>query len=158
MSVNCLNTISYAASFTQGDRLTSSTKVRLEQLGINPETVQSESQARALIAQAEAAQKQQQNHEQQGGNSSQQQLMSEAKTLASAVGASVSSQDTLKDIIGNISEKIQAMKSSNAKLAGEYQNKLTEIAQRANVIVNIQQNIFDSMNMISVSNKLILGL
>ena len=51
--------------------------MRLEALGIDPSTVQTEMQAQAIIAQAEAAQKQQQGNtgQQQGGNSSQQQLI-----------------------------------------------------------------------------------
>lgn len=160
-SINSLNHIqSIAISSYKGEELSTTTKMRLEALGIDPSTVQSEAQAQILIAQAEAAQKQNNSGHQQGGNSSEQELMSEAKTLAQKVGADVSSQDKLEDITSKISEKIQVMANdpSQQKRAQQYQAELTSILQRAENLTITQQNIFNTLNMISVSNKLILGL
>ncbi len=158
-SINSLNYIQSIAISTHKE-LSTTTKMRLEALGIDPATVQSETQAQILIAQAEAAQKQNNSGHQQGGNSSQQELMSEAKTLAQKVGAAVSSQDKLEDITDKISEKIQVMANdpSQQKRAVKYQEELTLIVQKANIITETQNNIFNTLNMISVSNKLILGL
>ena len=136
--------------------------MRLEALGIDPSTVQTEMQAQAIIAQAEAAQKQQQGNtgQQQGGNSSQQQLISQARELAQKAGAAVSEQDSLEDMLGKISESLNVMAKdpSRASKAQEYQNELESLAQKADVIINVQQNIFNTMDMVSLSNKLILGL
>lgn len=160
--MSSISSINQAISITayKGDELSTTIKMRLEALGIDPSSVTSESQAQILIAQAEAARNQNNSRQQQGGNSSQQQLISEAKALAQKVGTNVSSQDSLIDIIDNISETLQTMGKdpAKAKLVGQYQSELTELAQKADVTINTQQNIFNTMDMISVSNKLILGL
>ena len=99
-SISSINGASAAVSTYKCDELSSSTKQKLEALGIDPASVTSEAQAQALIAQAEATKHQQNSgQQQQGGNSSEQELMSEAKDLASTVGVTVSSNDTLDDII-----------------------------------------------------------
>ena len=154
---------SAAVSTYKNEELSSSTKQKLEALGIDPTTVTSEAQAQSLIAQAEATQHQQNSgQQQQGGNSSEQELLSEAKSLASTIGVSVSSNDSLDDIIDNISAEIQVMLNSGdqSKVAAAqiYQSQLASISDRADSIQSTQQNIFNAMNMISVSNKYALGL
>ena len=148
---------SMALSAYKIEELSTSTKMKLEALGIDPSSVTSEAQAQQLIAQAEATK-----HQQQGGKSSEQELISEAKELASKVGVTVSTNDTLDDITGNIAEEIQAMMDtgdpSKIKAAQQYQSELAAISDEANAITNTQQNIFNAMDMISVSNKYALGL
>jgi hypothetical protein len=150
-----------ATSSCSNSQLSETTKKRLEALGIDPSTVQTEAQAQILITQAEAA-KNQQNSSQQGGNSSEQQLMSEAKELATSVGVSVSSSDSLDDIIDKISDQIQVMLNSDdqskVSMAQGYQTQLESISDRVSNVQTTQQNIFNSMDMISVSNKYALGL
>lgn len=151
------------SSYKTETELSSSTKLKLEALGIDPSTVTSEAQAQTLIAQAEAA-KHQNNagQQQQGGNSSEQELLSEAKNLASQVGVTVSSNDSLDTIIDNISKEIQVMLNSGDKskmaTAQGFQTQLASISGRAESIQSTQQNIFNAMDMISVSNKYALGL
>lgn len=164
-SISSINSSQSAAVLTYKtqEELSSSTKLKLEALGIDPTTVTSEAQAQTLIAQAEAT-KHQQNAEQQqgGGNSSEQELLSEAKSLASTVGVTVSSNDTLDDIIDNISAQLQVMLNSSdqSKIsqAQSYQAQLANISDRADSIQSTQQNIFNAMNMVSISNKYALGL
>lgn len=88
--------------------------------------------------------------------------MSEAKKLASTVGVTVSTNDTLTDIIDNISAGIQVMLNSQDKskisAAQGYQSQLAGISDRADSIQTTQQNIFNAMDMISLSNKYILDL
>ena len=164
-SISSVSNMQTAAisSYKTETELSSSTKLKLEALGIDPSTVTSEAQAQTLIAQAEAA-KHQNNagQQQQGGNSSEQELLSEAKNLASQVGVTVSSNDSLDDMIDKISSKIQVMLNSNDKsqvsTAQDYQAQLASISDKANSISNTQQNIFNAMNMISLSNKYALGL
>ncbi len=153
---------SMAAVTYKNEELSSSTKMKLEALGIDPSTVTSEAQAQQLIAQAEATKHQQnfQEQQQQGGNTSEQQLLSEAKELAAKVGVTVSTDDTLDDITGNIADRIQAMMDDPSKvnMAQEYQAQLANISDKADSISITQQNIFNAMDMISVSNKYALGL
>ena len=153
-----------AVSTYQNNTLSAATKQKLEALGIDPSSVTSEAQAQALISQAEATQHQQNANSEHngGGNSSEQELMSEAKSLATTVGASVSSDDTLDDIISNIDTKIQAMLNSGDenqfKLAQGYQSQLASLSERADTVTSTQNNIFNAMDMVSVSNKYALGL
>lgn len=162
-SISSISSAAAACSY-QTNTLSTATKQKLEALGIDPSSVTSEAQAQALIAQAEAT-KHQQNADSGnsgGGNSSEQELMSEAKSLATAVGTSVSSDDTLDDIISNIDTKIQAMLNSGDenrfKLAQGYQTQLASISERADTVSSTQNNIFNAMDMVSVSNKYALGL
>lgn len=163
-SISSINSLQAGAISTyKTEELSSTTKLKLEALGIDPSTVTTEAQAQTLIAQAEAA-KQQNNagQQQQGGNSSEQELLSEAKNLATKVGVTVSSNDSLDDIVDNISKEIQVMLNSGdqSKIssAQSYQAQLASISGRAEAIQSTQQNIFNAMDMISVSNKYALGL
>ena len=164
-SISSVSNMQTAAisSYKTETELSSSTKLKLEALGIDPSTVTSEAQAQTLIAQAEAA-KHQNNagQQQQGGNSSEQELLSEAKNLASQVGVTVSYNDSLDTIIDNISKEIQVMLNSDDKskmaIAQGFQTQLASISGRAESIQSTQQNIFNAMDMISVSNKYALGL
>ncbi len=162
-SISSINSLQAGAISTyKTEELSSTTKLKLEALGIDPSTVTTEAQAQTLIAQAEAA-KQQNNagQQQQGGNSSEQELLSEAKNLATEVGVTVSSNDSLDDIVDNISKEIQVMLNSGdqSKIssAQSYQAQLASISGRAEAIQSTQQNIFNAMDMISVS-KYALGL
>lgn len=163
-SISSINSLQAGAISTyKTEELSSTTKLKLEALGIDPSTVTTEAQAQTLIAQAEAA-KQQNNagQQQQGGNSSEQELLSEAKNLATEVGVTVSSNDSLDDIVDNISKEIQVMLNSGdqskVSSAQSYQAQLASISGRAEAIQSTQQNIFNAMDMISVSNKYALGL
>lgn len=151
-----------AVATYKSDELSTLTKQKLEALGIDPTSVTSEAQAQTLITQAEAARQNSSGQQQQGGNSSEQELLSEAKSLATTVGVTVSSNDSLDDMIDKISSKIQIMLNSNDKsqvsTAQDYQAQLASISDKANSISNTQQNIFNAMDMISLSNKYALGL
>lgn len=152
-----------AVATYKSDELSTSTKQKLEALGIDSSSVTTEAQAQTLIRQAEAAQKQNSSEQQQqGGNSSEQELLSEAKSLATTVGVTVSSNDSLDDMVDKISAKIQVMLNSGDKsqisAAQAYQAQLASISDKADSISNTQQNIFNAMDMISLSNKYALGL
>ena len=142
------------------EELSALTKLRLEALGIDPSSVSTESQAQILIAQAEAVPKQNGLEKKQGGISTGEQLISEARELARNTGTLYSNQDTLETLLEKISETLHVMAKNplNADKVQVYQAELKEIAQRADIIINIQQNIFERMNMVSISNRIILGL
>ena len=153
---------SAAISNYKGEELSTSTKLRLEALGIDPLYVSTESQAQNLIAQAEAAAKQNSsgNQQKQGGNSSREQLTSEAKNLAQYVGADYNNHDSLEIILETTSKRIKvlAKEPEYVEQVQVYQTELEDIAQRADILVNTQQNIFNELNMISINNRIILGL
>lgn len=152
---------SAAVSNYKGEELSTSTKLRLEELGIDPSYISTESQAQILIAQVEAAPKQNSSgNQQQGGNSSREQLLSEAKYLAQNIGANYSDKDSLEIILRKISNKLNIMVKdpSNEERVQVYQEELMNIANRADIIAKTQQNIFNELNMISINNRIILGL
>lgn len=158
-SVNSIsNNQSISLSVYKSEELSITTKMRLEAVGIDPSSVNSEAQAQILTAQAEAAQKQNNSGQQQGGNSSQQELISEARELALETGTNVSCQDTLDEMLEKIAEKLNTLAQNPTNTVQSFQSRLLSLAEKADVAVHIQQNIFDNMDMISVSNKLILGL
>jgi len=157
-SINYLSGTTAIANY-KGEELSTSTKIRLEALGIEPNSIRTESQAQAVIAQAEAASKNGLDR-QYGGNLTREELLSQAKQLASKVGVQVSNQDSLENILDKISEKLNnwANEPEKADIVREYQAELANIAKRADITINIHKNIYNIMEMISVSNKLILGL
>ena len=145
----------------KGDELSNSTKLRLEALGIDPSSVVTEAQAQLIIAQAEGALNQRgTNNQKQGGNSSREQLIAEAGELALKIGVRVSSQDSLENILKKIAEALNKMAENpnNTDEIEYYRAELTDLARRADMTINVQQNIFNEMEMISLSNRLILGL
>ena len=154
-SICSINQAKSACSFC-GYTLSRTTILRLEALGIDPTQITSESQAQIIIAQVEAAK----NNNNTGQHGGQQQLLLDAKTLAQEVGTSISSQDSLESILRKISDDLNIMGKDPTKteLAKKYQSELKDLAQRANITVNIEEKVFNTMNMISVSNKIILGL
>lgn len=158
-SINYINIQSSAVSSYKGEELSNVTKLRLEALGIDPAVINNESQAKLIIAQLEGAQKKNGYTEQKQGGT-EQELLSDAKNLAEQVGVSVSERDSSEDILNNIIKTLNTMSKDPAKaeFVQDIQDKLIIIAQRVNKIENTQQNIFNKMNMISISNRLILGL
>ena len=161
MSVSYINsTQSAALSNYKGEELSLTTKLRLEALGINASEVKTEAQAQILIAQAQAAPKQN-NSGYQNNNSTKQELLAEAKNLAQNTGTNYSEKDELETILQNISNRLNTISENypeKTEVVKEYQNKLSDIAKRADLIVHIHNHIFNKMDMISVSNRLILGL
>lgn len=141
--------------YCYGSKLSKITIQKLESLGIDPTQITSESQAQIIIAQVEAAKS---NTGQYNGGK--QQLLLEAKSLAQEVGTSISSQDSLENILSKISDDLNSMGKEPTKkeLATKYQAKLKDLAQRANISINIEEKVFNTMNMISVSNRIIFGL
>ena len=158
-SINYINLQCSAVSSYKGEELSNVTKLRLEALGIDPAAINNESQAKLIIAQLEGAQKKNGYTEQKQGGT-EQELLSDAKNLAEHVGVSVSERDSSEDILNNIIKTLKTMSKDSAKaeFVQDVQDKLIIIAQRVNKIENTQQNIFNKMNMVSISNRLILGL
>lgn len=170
MSVNSISTSSsfgYVDTSQCSNKLSDSTKRKLQALGIDPSSVTSETQAQALIASAQQKQQIQQtkpNDNNKQVNSSESELISQAKTLASKMGVSVSSNETLSDILSSLSSKISSMSAEangdTTKIQDikQFQSELFSIQSQYSSVQQSDNNLFSAMNMTANMNKYILGL
>lgn len=136
------------------------TRKKLLALGIDPSSVTSEAQAQMLIA-AELQKQQvaQTTNESSSKNtcSSELELLTRAKNLAKRIGVSVSSNQTLKEILDKISAKIDSL-PSNQQEVKQFSEELDSINNEYNSVVQNQNSMFTAMNMTANLNKLMLGL
>ena len=118
----------------QESELSAATKAQLEAIGIDPSTVSSESQAQALIANANGASFKSMLGGQNKTNSSDDTYLREAKSLASSIGVTYSSSDSIEDILSNISSKLNQMMSaaqmnpSQMQMIQMYRSQLDQIS------------------------------
>lgn len=135
------NSISSVSSTVQtektqaNEQLSAATKAKLEALGIDPETVSSESQAQSLIANAQSASfKSMVSSNNENSNSTEETYLQEAKALASSLGVTYSSDDSVDDILSSVSDKLNQMMSSAAmnpsimQMVQTYQTQLEQIS------------------------------
>lgn len=160
MSINSIT--SAAATYANGglSQLSEETKQKLIALGLDPTQFKTEAQAQQKIAEVQAI-KQQNNSQsstaQKNGNSTQAELISEAKTLASQAGVSVSKTDTLDEILENISDAISKMDAKNPNTK-YLQERLAAIQNESLQAESSISSLDNMMSMAATSNKLALGL
>lgn len=157
-----------AISRQKQNNISSSTKVKLESLGVNISTVSSESEAQDLINKLKAAkvgtaqQTQEAKKEESTTSTSEAETLSSAKSLASSMGLVVASDATAEDIINQISTKIRQLATSSSQaereMAQAYQTQLNSIATQYQSLQNNQTNMYSAMNMMSINNKYSLNL
>lgn len=138
--------------------LSESTKAKLEALGIYATDDMTESEALALIAAAKQDNQGNSNNK-EGQNSSESEILSEAKTLASAVGISVSTDDTTEilNAIGNELESLLEDAENNPSILPQlssYLSQLSSLDSRYDTILTT----YAAMDVISNNNKLSHGL
>ena len=164
MSMNGVSLFGNYAVSGQHTKLREETKRKLQALGIDPTSVTSETQAQTLINAAQQKQQiQKTNNESNSKNtcSSELELISRAKNLASKVGVSVSSTETLTEILENLSSKINAIsirENSNNKEKQQYQAELSSIQNEYSGLKQTQNSMYTAMNLTANMNKLALGL
>lgn len=147
-----------------GSRLSEETKRKLRQLGIEPSTVTSETQAQALITKLE--QKLEQVHKTANSNNAQQatsseaEMIAKAKALAAQVGVSVSSSESLSDIFSKISKKLESITKGGDSLkeVKGYKSELSSLEDEYSTIQQSQNSMYSAMNYTANMNKYILGL
>lgn len=147
-----------------GSRLSEETKRKLRQLGIEPSTVTSEAQAQALITKLE--QKLEQVHKTANSNNAQQatsseaEMIAKAKALATQVGVSVSSSESLSDIFSKISKKLESITKGGDSLkeVKGYKSELSSLEDEYSTIQQSQNSMYSAMNYTANMNKYILGL
>ncbi len=162
-SISSVNAGSTAASevMTKKSTLSSETKAKLEALGITVTDGMTESEAKSKISQAEA-QQQSQNGGQQ--NSSESEILSRAKTLASQVGVTVSSDADISEILDDIGAELETLleeaegNPTRLSTLSSYLNELMTLEDQYSSIQSSQQSMYAAMNMVSTNNKLALGL
>lgn len=165
-SISSVNSTAGSAASTnvQKSQLSNDTKSKLEALGISATDGMTETEALALIAQAQASQRGQNDGGEQSDNSTESEILSDAKSLAAEVGISVSSNDDISEILDDIGEKLEVMLeeaetnpsvlTNIAALFGE----LSSLDDRYDSFQSIQDGMFTAMSMVSTSNKIALGL
>ena len=158
-----------AISRQKQSNISSSTKVKLESLGVNISTVSSESEAQELINKLKAAKagttQQAQEIKQDEANTtstSEAETLSSAKYLASSMGLVVASEAAAEDIINQISTRIRQLATSSSQaereMAQAYQTQLNSIATQYQSLQSNQTNMYSAMNMMSINNKYSLNL
>ena len=156
-------TTSAIDTVTKKTTLSDETKAKLAALGITATDDMTESEAQSLIA-AKEAENNAQNQTSDQGNSSETELLAEAKSLASALGVSVSSDDDVSDILDAIGNELEVMleeaenNPSRLSQLSSYFSQLTSLTDRYDNLQTAQASMYSAMNMVSTSNKIALGL
>lgn len=123
-SVNSINSTNAANSSSSSSKLSEETQEKLKKLGLDPSKYNTEAQAQAAIAQMQA--QLQQNganksaeHNKEGKDS----IKNEIQSLASKMGIAIGNSHNPKDILANISSKLEELKSA----AGTDPTKLSQL-------------------------------
>lgn len=163
MNINNLTSSNISSGFCIVGQLSEETKRKLRALGVEPSTVTSEFQAKALIEKLEG--KLQQVHK--AGNSSSAQricsgeaeIISRAKALAHQVGVEVSSADSLSDIFSKIASKINKIPDGGGdKNKNSLKAELSQLESDYSSIKSSQDSMFSTMSQTANLNKYFLGL
>ena len=156
-------TTSAIDTVTKKSTLSDETKAKLAALGITATDDMTEAEAQSLIA-AKEAENNAQNQTSDQGNSSESEILAEAKSLASALGVSVSSDDDVSDILDAIGSELEVMledaENNPSRLAqlSSYFTQLSSLTDRYDNLQTAQAGMYSAMNMVSTSNKIALGL
>lgn len=166
-SINSVNAGSTAASeaTVKTNSLSDSTKRELEALGITASDGMTESQARQKINAAKNEKGADTGVDQQGGSdASETEILADAKTLAAAVGVSVSSNADVSEILDDISTELELMLEEAENNPGmlsiisNYLSELTNLDEQYDNLQSFKTNMYSSMEMTATNNKLALGL
>lgn len=167
------NSINYSRGGFQQPQLSSSTKNRLESLGIDPSLVTSETQAQAVIAKKElekcfeeyaAIQNAKQEEPTEQKNLTETDLIAQAKTLAEQLGISIENDATFDEITALISNVIQDMMNkaqndpSAMERAQQYQAMLAQITDEYNNVTTSNSGLYSAMSMQANNTRYMLGL
>lgn len=167
MSINSISSLSSSCTTSTQSTLSESTKRKLQALGIDPTSVTSETQAQTLISAAQQRQQvQKTNNDDTSKNtcSSETELISRAKSLASKMGISVSSNSTLEEMLTSISSKISSLSSqtngdhNKIQELKQFQSELSSIQSEYSTVSQNENSMYTAMNMTANMNKYALGL
>ncbi|MBD5402172.1 hypothetical protein HDR58_05165 [bacterium] len=159
MSINGIPSSGWFLPLNQSN-LSEETKKKLRELGIDPSTVSSEAQAKALIAsilQKLAVQQTVNNTSSKNVCTGELEVLNRAKDLAIKMGVSISNSTGTKEIIDKLTAALnsQTQKTKDGK---EFENELNSIKNDYESLTKNQSTIFTAMNITASLNKLKLGL
>ena len=116
---------SSTSSSTAAQKLTDETKKKLQDLGVDTTSITTEAQGQIALLQALQQAQTAEKHPPEGigGNGEMESIKAQASALAAQVGATVSSNDKLPDIMDKISTAINSLQSQ----AGTDEAKLSQV-------------------------------
>lgn len=161
MDINSLTASNVYYGICIGGQLSEEIKRKLRALGVEPSTVSSETQAKALVEKLEA--KLQQVHKAGNPTSAQKictgEVISRAKVLANQVGVDVSASDSLSDIFSKIASKINKIPDGGGdKNKNSLKAELSQLESDYSSIKSSQDSMFSAMSQTANLNKYFLGL
>ncbi len=158
MSINAIGTnfISLEPCIT----LSPQTRQALIALGIDPKSVSSEEEAKALIQKILTQKVQLAKPKKTDKNCcAQSEIISKAKTLAQLVGVVITESMSMEKMFEIIEEKIKELeKSPTGKDITAYKNELEALKREYNELKAKENAMYASMNYTADMNRLILGI
>jgi len=170
MSINAISSAMSASVYLQNaNKLSDELTQKLLDLGINPDGINSVSEANAAISKAEEEKSSQEDTENQEDTSNSEDssaIMERAKKLAEKVGVKVSDDDTVDDILDDIQDVVDKMLSyainkNDRNLYEKYQSYQSDLKD-----IEADQNgggfsnsfVFNFLDMVAEQNKYALNL
>lgn len=141
--------------------LSDSTIAKLKALGINPEEVSSESEAKRIISEEEAKKKAEKagNSEETNSTSKEEKLYDRIKNLADKIGININQNENINSIFSRIEAKFDEIKdgsyNSNYNIL---KSEFEMIQQQFKDITTGESSILSAMDMISQNNRATLGI
>lgn len=152
---------SYKISQNNKTLLSESTIAKLKALGINPEEVSSETEAKKIIAEEEAKKKAEKtdNSNETKSTSQEEKLYERIKNLAQKIGINVNQNENINSIFSRIEAKFSEIKdnsyNSNFNIL---KSEFEMIQQQFKDITSGESSILSAMDMISQNNRSTLGI
>ncbi len=147
------------SSSSKTSNLSEETIRKLEALGIDVDSVSSETEAKKLIAEEEAKKSSSVEGEENNTMSEEETLFNEIKNLAQKLGITVSENDNIEDIFSKIESKLESLKenSYNSNI-NVFQSEYEMLKRQFENMNSGESSILSAMDMISMSNRAALGI
>lgn len=152
---------SYKVSQNNKTFLSESTISKLKALGINPEEVSSETEAKKIIAEEKAKKKAEKtdNSNETKSTSQEEKLYERIKNLAQKIGINVNQNENINSIFSRIEAKFSEIKensyNSNFNIL---KSEFEMIKQQFKDITSGESSILSALDMISQNNRSTLGI
>ncbi len=161
-SISAITSIlaSNASTSTKGANLSEETIGKLLSLGIDIESVSSETEAKKLIEEAEKEKKSSNDEESdKKDTTAEENLYNDIKNLARKIGINVNKSENIEDIFDKISQKLDEFEenSYNSNL-NVFQSELDILKRQFKNMYSGESSILSAMDMISKSNRAALGI
>ena len=151
---------SNASTSTKGANLSEETIGKLLSLGIDIESVSSETEAKKLIEEAEKEKKSSNDEESdKKDTTAEENLYNDIKNLARKIGINVNKSENIENIFDKISQKLDEFEenSYNSNL-NVFQSELDILKRQFKNMYSGESSILSAMDMISKSNRAALGI